>query len=175
MTHGGARTSPLLVEVAELRQRPGNRQPVATAATLDELGTTSARVRDGRVAVELVLESLPEGVMAAGDVTFAWTGECSRCLKPVSGDAAARLRELFEEEPEEGETYRLDIDRLDLEPAVRETVMLELPLQPLCRPDCKGLCAQCGADLNDGDCGCEVQTGDPRWAALDDLDFDDDA
>lgn len=56
----------------------------------------------------------------------------------------------------------------DLAPHVREAVLLEEPIQLLCRPDCRGLCAQCGADLNQGPCGCKPHT-DPRWAPLEDL------
>jgi uncharacterized protein len=52
---------------------------------------------------------------------------------------------------------------------VREAVLLDLPLAPLCRPDCAGLCPECGADLNAGDCGHRPNATDPRWTALDDL------
>lgn len=163
---------PLLIDVRDLRRRPGNQEPVRLTADLAGLETTSAGVIDGRVAVDLVLESLTDSVVATGTLGFRWRGGCSRCLTDVEGTGEATIRELFEEEPEEGETYPLGDDHLDLEPVVRETVILDLPVAPLCKHDCAGLCAQCGTDLNEGDCDCEEPVGDARWAALDALTFD---
>ncbi|HET7523328.1 MAG TPA: DUF177 domain-containing protein [Acidimicrobiales bacterium] len=70
-------------------------------------------------------------------------------------------------EDEDEETYPLKGELLDLQPLVRDALLLELPLAPLCSEDCQGLCATCGADLNDGPCSCEHAPADPRWAALD--------
>jgi uncharacterized protein len=80
--------------------------------------------------------------------------------------------EVFEEKPVDGETRLLEVDRIDLEPLARETVLLELPLAPLCREDCAGLCAECGADRNTVDCGHALVTTDARWSALDQLTFE---
>ncbi|HJV09433.1 MAG TPA: DUF177 domain-containing protein, partial [Acidimicrobiales bacterium] len=66
-----------------------------------------------------------------------------------------------------GESYRLGHDSVDLEPLVREALVLDLPLAPLCEEDCRGLCPTCGADLNLGDCDCPPAETDSRWAALD--------
>jgi uncharacterized protein len=74
-----------------------------------------------------------------------------------------------ESDDDDEETYALGVDHLDLEPLARDAVLLNLPLAPLCRADCAGLCPICGADLADGDCGCDEESGDPRWAALDAL------
>jgi len=82
---------------------------------------------------------------------------------------ATTVEELFVSDPEEWETYPIHGDHIDLEPMAREAVVLGLPLAPLCRPDCKGLCPSCGADLNQGPCGCPPAAADPRWAALDAL------
>jgi uncharacterized protein len=82
---------------------------------------------------------------------------------------ATTVDELFVTDPEEGETYPIAGDHIDLEPMTREAVVLGLPLAPLCRPDCKGLCPTCGAELNRGPCGCPPPATDPRWAALDAL------
>ncbi|HET6915863.1 MAG TPA: DUF177 domain-containing protein [Acidimicrobiales bacterium] len=70
-------------------------------------------------------------------------------------------------EEEDEETYPLKGELLDLQPLVRDALLLDLPLAPLCREDCKGLCPTCGADLNDGPCSCARAPADPRWAALD--------
>jgi uncharacterized protein len=74
--------------------------------------------------------------------------------------------ELFEAVPLEGETYLLEDDVIDLEPMVRDALLLELPLAPLCRDDCAGLCPTCGANRNDEPCDCAEAEPDPRWAAL---------
>jgi uncharacterized protein len=98
-----------------------------------------------------------------------WTSECRRCLGPVTGQTRADFRELFETRPQEGETYPLRHDHIDLAPLAREALLVELPLAPLCAPDCPGLCPTCGADLNAGACECTAPAGDPRWQALDAL------
>ena len=74
--------------------------------------------------------------------------------------------ELFEPHPLEGETYQLDDDVIDLEPLVRDALLLELPLAPLCAPDCAGLCPTCGVNHNLTRCECVTTEIDPRWAAL---------
>ena len=72
---------------------------------------------------------------------------------------------------DEDEVYQLEGDLLDLEPVVRDSVVLALPLQPVCDEDCQGLCAQCGADLNSAVCDCQSKEIDSRWEALKDLRF----
>jgi uncharacterized protein len=112
------------------------------------------------------LERIPEGVVVRAEVRAAWIGACSRCVDPVSGEARVHVDELFEPEPLAGETYRLGDDEIDLEPLVRDAILLELPLAPRCRAECAGLCPRCGADRNRTGCDCRVETDDPRWAAL---------
>jgi len=102
-------------------------------------------------------------------VEAPWRGDCRRCAGEAVGRLRVEVRELFEEQPDPEQTYPLDGDRLDLEPMARDAVLLELPLAPLCSPECQGLCPTCGADRNQGDCGCAPQKVDDRWAALDAL------
>jgi len=128
--------------------------------------------------LDLRLESVVEGVLVSGTVTGTVSGECVRCLDPVSRAIVVDLQELWthpgreqearresSEDADEDELPRLDGDLLDLEPALRDAVVLALPLQPLCRDDCPGLCSECGARLAD-DPGHQHDTVDPRWAAL---------
>ncbi|MFZ9157663.1 MAG: YceD family protein, partial [Ilumatobacteraceae bacterium] len=65
------------------------------------------------------------------------------------------------------DAFPIENDQIDLATMVRESVLLDLPDSPVCRPDCAGLCPACGADRNLGDCGCRIETPDPRWAGLD--------
>ena len=132
--------------------------------------------------LDLRLESVVEGVLVSGTVVATVAGECVRCLDPVSRELVVDLQELYAYPGREREAYGspesrdddpeeqpvLEGDLLDLEPVLRDAVVLALPLQPLCRDDCAGLCASCGVRLDD-DPGHGHEELDPRWAALRDV------
>jgi uncharacterized protein len=161
------------VEVADLLHLPGSRRQEHLEAVLDELSVLGSHVPEGgAVELDVRLESVNDGIVLTGTVRAPWTGECRRCLQPVDAWLEAHVLEVFEEDPVDGETRPLEVDRIDLEPVARETVLLELPLAPLCRDDCAGLCAECGADRNLTDCGHTLVVGDGRWSALDQLKFE---
>ncbi len=125
--------------------------------------------------LDLRLESVMEGVLVSGTARAPLTGECARCLDPVDGDVDVDIQELYaypERALDEGVgadagdgELRVESDLLDLEPAVRDAVVLALPQAPLCRDDCPGLCPRCGARLVDDPAHMHDAT-DPRWAAL---------
>jgi uncharacterized protein len=162
--------SPFITDIVALRRHQGHRERLAVRAPLTDLRVTGSEVPSGRdVDLELVLEAVEGGILVAGEARAPWRGECRRCLGPVEGEVTAEVDELFATDFEEGETYPIQGDHIDLEPLAREVLVLGLPLAPLCRPDCAGLCPTCGADLNLGDCGCPPVDADPRWAALDAL------
>ena len=114
-----------------------------------------------------------EGVLVTGTAQAALAGECARCLEPIDDEIEVSFQELFVYDgprppPEEDdEVSRLEDDLLDLEPLLRDAVVLALPFQPLCADDCPGLCPECGARLAD-DPGPRARRAaiDPRWAAL---------
>jgi DUF177 domain-containing protein len=165
-------SSGLRIMVADLLRRPGAKRAVQLEAPVPDLGAGTTLVSvDAPVRVDAVLERIPEGIVVRGEVDVEWTAECSRCLRPVGGELAVGIDELFEPEPVEGETYRLEGDSIDLDQAVRDNVVLELPIAPHCRDDCRGLCPTCGADRNEVECGCVEEVGDPRWAALKSLEL----
>jgi uncharacterized protein len=156
--------------VADLLHRPGARRHERRTGTLEALKVVGSSVPAGTdVTVDVELEWVSDGVLATGTAAAHFEAECRRCLTAVQGEATAAFRELFEERPTEGETYPLKGDRIDLEPLARESLLLELPLAPVCREDCLGLCAVCGVDRNQVDCGHGDRAPDPRWAALDRL------
>ena len=164
------RQTPFVVNVAALRRSPGTRRGERRQGPLAGLEGSATRVgADAEVVVDVVLESVPGGVIARGTVTAPWRGACRRCLEEVTGQVATEVLELFEEDHDPEQTYPLRVDQLDLEPLARDAVMLELPLAPLCHEGCKGLCPSCGANLNEGSCACQPEPKDPRWAALDAL------
>jgi uncharacterized protein len=159
---------PFVVNVADLLHRPAARRRERLGGRIDGLRVTGSEVpAAAEVEVEALLEWVTDGILATGRVAAPWRGECRRCLGHAEGTVAVDFRELFETKPTDGESYQLRHDSIDLEPLVREAIMLELPLAPLCRVDCSGLCPTCGAELNDGACDCKDDDRDPRWAALD--------
>lgn len=163
----------LIVRVGSMLRRAGDQRDEVFDVCLDDLVVLESRVPDDApIHVELRLESLNEGVVVRGSLSFAWNGRCRRCLQPVAGTLHPAVHEIFVRDPVEGETRPLAGDQLDLEPVVRDGVLLELPLAPLCRPDCAGLCPECGADGNIAPCACSDRETDPRWAGLERLQLD---
>ena len=118
-----------------------------------------------------------EGVLVTGTATAALDGECARCLEAIDDEVTVDLQELFVYDDQqasahhgddelEDETGRLEGDLLDLEPLLRDAVVLALPFQPLCEDDCPGLCVECGARLADDPDHAHEAAIDPRWAGL---------
>ena len=109
----------------------------------------------------------------SGQLAGTLAGECRRCLKDVVVPVEERSLQLIftapdAEEADDPDVYQYDprARELDLRPAVREQWLLAVPRYVVCREDCKGLCATCGADLNAGACGCAPVATDSRWDAL---------
>ncbi len=123
-----------------------------------------------------------EGVLVTGTATAGLVGECVRCLEEIHDDLVADFQELFvytesdttTTDDEESGVSRLEGDLLDLEPLLRDSVVLSLPFQPLCQDDCPGLCIECGARLADDPDHQHEEPIDPRWAALQGLTEDED-
>jgi uncharacterized protein len=165
--------APLVFEIRDLGRRAGSMMEVnRTVPAPADLGGGVAVVRPGsEMELALRFEAVVEGVLVSGTASVAVAGECARCLDPVEWDETVPLTELFLHEPgpeEEEPLPVLDGDLLDLEPVVRDAVVLALPLAPLCRPDCPGLCVECGARLADDPAHGHDRI-DPRWAALTEL------
>jgi uncharacterized protein len=123
------------------------------------------------VSLDLRLESVMDGVLVSATLHAPLSAECGRCLEPVTDDVEVSVTELFgyEPDPEDEELPVLDGDLLDLEPILRDAVVLALPLNPVCDDACAGLCATCGERLADLDPGHQHDAADPRWAALSSL------
>jgi uncharacterized protein len=143
-----------------------------TVAAPTGLGGELVGVPDGSdLVLDLRLESVSEGVLVSGTVRVALTGECARCLEPLTDNLEVDVQQLFvypghENEADDDEIGRLVDDLADLEPTVRDAVVLALPLAPVCRDDCPGLCPTCGARLADVGSAHGHDEPDPRWAAL---------
>lgn len=163
--------SPLVLSAHDLARRPGEMRALTlTAPAPGDLGAGMVRVPEGSpVELELRLESVVEGVLVTGSAEVGLAGECARCLGSFEGAIEVSLQELFvypESEAGEDEAARLDGDLLDLEPVLRDAVVLALPFQPVCRPDCPGLCVECGVPLADNPGHTHEDSVDERWQAL---------
>ena len=167
--------NPWVVDLRELGRRAGS---------LQELDRTVPAPADWRVeligvppeadiGLRLRLEAVMEGVLVSGDIQVPVAGSCARCLNPFEDVLELDVQELFayagsttEETSEEDEVRRVDGYLLDLEPMVRDVVVLALPIAPVCTDDCGGLCADCGQRLDDLPQDHTHEVADPRWAGL---------
>jgi len=163
------------------RQAGSARAQQLTVPAPDDMRLELARVPVGDdLQLDLRFEAVTEGVLVTGSATAPVAGECARCLTPLASTVTASFTELylyqhdrhdkherFDEDDEQEEALYLDGDLLDLEPVLRDAVVLALPMSPLCREDCPGLCVECGVPLADAGPGHQHEDApDPRWAGL---------
>lgn len=179
-----------MFDTRELGRRPGALKRVArTVVAPSDLGNEVIATPPGaKLDIELRMESVMEGVLVTGTVLAPLAGECVRCLEPLTDEVEAEFQEMFaypeadafggtrrdaaDEDGAAEEEYVLRGDLFDLEPVLRDAIVLSLPLRPVCREDCPGLCPDCGAPLA-GDPGHHHDDAvDIRWAALRDLAVD---
>lgn len=185
----------VIVRLDESLEVPGDTIPVAGHLGLASysLGEHVFSLPDG-IDYDLMLTNAGEGILVAGMLRAHVVGECDRCLEDAEFDVSAEVDEyyLFDEPDSEGDTdagedgeeagvdYSLvgEDHTIDLADALSSALLMETPYVVLCREDCKGLCPTCGANLNEGDCGCaekraEQALEDGPFAALKDLRLDD--
>jgi uncharacterized protein len=157
------------IDVRELIGHPGASMQAHLEGTLEGLGTEVASVPDDApIEGDLLLESVVEGVLVSGDLRGRFHLRCARCLDEFDAPFDFAVTEMFVPAPDEdADDYALDPEGfIEPEQMVRDTVGVELPFSPLCRPDCLGLCPVCGGNRNLGECPGDHPSIDPRWAAL---------
>ncbi|MFN2544282.1 MAG: DUF177 domain-containing protein [Actinomycetota bacterium] len=165
----------IAIDVRDLVGRPGSSRAVRVDEPVEGLALELAAVpEDMPIEAELLLESVVEGILVSGPVRGAMQLSCARCLKRFEQPFALEVSELFapQADPDTDDYELQDEGAIDVEPLVRDTVLLEMPFSPLCRPDCKGLCERCGGDRNLGECTCPPITADPRWSVLNQISFE---
>jgi uncharacterized protein len=163
------------VDVRDLLEHPGASRTVQVREPVPGLATGVATVpEDQAVAAELLIESVVEGLLVTGPLQGTMVLVCARCLKPLQSGFRIDVQELFTPgaTPADDE-YPVTEGFVDLEPMIRDAIVLAMPFAPLCRPDCLGLCERCGGDRNLGECSCPPVT-DSRWSALLELELPDD-
>ena len=162
--------APLVLDTRELGRRPGSMRVVSrTLAAPAGWELELVRVPAGStVELELRLESVLDGVLVTGTVHARVEADCGRCLEPATDSVDVDIQELYAYEPagDDDEQPLMVGDFIDVEPLVRDAVVLGLPLNPVCDDDCQGLCATCGARVADLEDNHSHDDLDPRWAAL---------
>ena len=160
--------NPLNVPVHDLMHRPGEMREREIDATASEgFGNAVIGVKDGaNLHLDVRLESLHDGILVTAEVDTAAEGECIRCLDPISQRVQVDIAEVFAYSFDEAFDYTVVEDHVDLEPLVRDAVVLALPFQPVCRPDCPGLDPETGEKLADHPDRKPAERIDPRWSAL---------
>jgi uncharacterized metal-binding protein YceD (DUF177 family) len=162
--------NPWLVDLRELGRRAGSLQeiertiPAPAGWKLELIGVPEG----APVTLRLRLEAVMEGVLVTGEADVPLVGSCARCLEPVEDSLELDLQELFayEGSTTEATSEEDEVRLVDLEPMVRDAVVLALPLSPVCSDDCRGLCVDCGQRLDDLPADHSHEVRDPRWAAL---------
>jgi len=142
-----------------------------------DLGLELIRVPEGaELALTLSMQSVTEGVYLSVRAQATLRGECGRCLREIDDTLDTTYQELYayehsttDETADEDEVGRMRGDLIDLEPELRDAVVLALPNHPLCREDCPGLCPECGTQWDELPADHSHQQVDARWAALKNL------
>jgi uncharacterized protein len=174
-----ASRSPLVINISRLGRRPGSMMTFSeTVPSPSRIGLDLIGIDEGApLTLDLRIESVSEGVLVSGTMSAPTTGECARCLTPITGDVEIDLTELFaypdsatDETTDSDEVGRVGSsgqpDTVDLEQPIIDAIGLALPFSPLCSPDCLGLCPKCGVPLATAEPGHHHEQIDPRWAKL---------
>jgi uncharacterized protein len=169
--------STFVVNISELLEKQGAQEPLHIVESTGPIAMGAQRFSFlTPVELDVVLESIRQGIMAKGSLDIEVETVCSRCLTKVDLHLVVGLEEVFatgrkaaeellgKEEAEEA--YLITNERIDLEPAVRQAIILSLPIQPLCSEACRGLCPRCGQNLNIKKCDCKIEEIDSRMEKL---------
>jgi uncharacterized protein len=168
-------SDPWVIDTRDLGRRPGAMRRYHRDVRLPaRLGLDVIEISaGGQVSLDVRLESVVEGVLVSGTASAPVTGQCARCLDPLVDSLEVELTELFaypgtvtDGSTDPDEVSRIVDDLVDLEPVVRDAMLLALPQAPLCREDCPGLCPECGGKWAELGTDHRHEKMDPRWAAL---------
>jgi uncharacterized protein len=167
--------SPLVINISRLGRRPGSMLTLHdTVPSPSRIGLDLIGIDEGApLELDLRIESVSEGVLVTGTVSAPTSGECARCLTPITGDVEIDLTELFaypdsttDETTDADELGRVVDQTVNLEQPIIDAVGLALPFSPLCGPECAGLCPTCGVPLATAEPDHHHDQIDPRWAKL---------
>lgn len=141
----------------------------------DRIGIPLLAIETGtEIDIDLRAESVADGILITGEIESAASGECGRCLDPINEEIHQSFQELFlyesrisdNPDDDDEELFVMEGDEADIETAVRDAIILTMPLNPLCQQDCQGLCSECGEKWSSLPEGHSHQALDPRWKGL---------
>lgn len=167
--------SPFKVNLHELPRRAGEMKNYHLEFVSPEpIGTPMLAIKTGEpLVVDFKAEAVSDGVLISGRIVSLAEGECGRCLEELKEDVDQEFRELFlyesrksENEEDDDELFAMDGDIADIEVPIRDAVVLAMPLNPLCKPDCLGLCSECGERMEKLGPDHSHEKVDPRWSGL---------
>ncbi len=164
--------SPFKVNLHELPRRAGEHKSYSlTFPAPDAIGNPLLEIPAGEfLEISFEAESVADGVLISGSVRSHAKGECGRCLEKISEDIDQKFQELFfyesRIEENDDDLFVMDGDFADIETPIRDAVVLAMPINPLCKADCKGLCSECGEKLELLEPGHMHEKIDPRWSGL---------
>ena len=161
-------SGPFVVPVRDITHRPGEMREFSLEIPAPQKwGEGLVSVAEGEpLVLDVRVESVHEGILATGEVDTEYTGVCGRCLGEVAESVRVAFQELFAYPGQEETDFEVQDDHVDLETLVRDAIVLSLPFQPVCQPDCPGLDPATGERLTDNTGSLEREPIDPRWAAL---------
>lgn len=167
--------SPFRINLHELPRRAGEmREYELNFPAPESIGIPLLEIRcDEPIDIRFRAESVDDGVLITGDVQSRATGECGRCLAAIDQDIDQKFQELFlyesrasEHNDDDDGLFTLDGDIADIEIAIRDAVILSMPINPVCSLDCEGLCSTCGEKWRDLPDDHSHEVVDPRWTGL---------
>lgn len=167
--------SGLVFDVSEMLERPGANRVIKRGVAISGLqGALGGIGEDEPVHVDLSLDAVTDGIAVSGTIRGTLHLACSRCLVRYDRSFDNQVDEMFfagavRQGEYEGDGYEVSENHVDLEPMLRDVIVLGIPLAPLHDEHCRGLCPTCGADRNLTDCGHTQQLNDLRWAPLEAL------
>ena len=163
-------TSPFKLNLHELPRRAGDFKDFQLDFPVPEsIGNPMIAIPvKTQLLINLRAESVSDGVLISGTISSKAVGECGRCLDPIETVINQNFQELFfyENRAGEDEEFMMEGDIADLEIPVRDAVILALPINPICREDCQGLCSECGEKWEILPADHEHELIDPRWQGL---------
>ena len=160
--------SNFVVPVNDLTRRPGQMNELELDIELSiPMGQGAATVPAGEIVeLNLRLESVHDGILATGEVDSTALADCSRCLEPLKLAVEVDFQELFAYSLEQEDDFLVQDEKIDLEQAITDAVVLSLPFKPVCSEDCLGLCSECGVKLAEDPEHVHQAQNDSRWSEL---------
>ena len=160
--------SNFVVPVNDLTRRPGQMNELELDIELAiPMGQGAATVPAGEIVeLNLRLESVHDGILATGEVDSTALADCSRCLEPLKLAVEVDFQELFAYSLEQEDDFLVQDEKIDLEQAITDAVVLSLPFKPVCSEDCLGLCSECGVKMAEDPEHVHQAQNDSRWSEL---------